>query len=134
MERRGRVVARDDATGQARPVREAYVDQPVVVAPPVARVGERPVDTGRPHLERVGLLPHHLGVVEHLRHLPRGIGDVVQADAAVAVDGDPEHAAPAGRGEVHILQVEAHRGERLDEQGSQAVPGLSCGHGIGLLL
>ena len=87
-------------------VGEGDLDQPVLVAAPVARQGEGPVDTPGRDLERVGVLAHHVGLVEHPVDLTGGVGDVVEGDPAVLVDGDSQHPALARRGQLHGLDVE----------------------------
>ena len=85
------------------------LDQPVRVAAPVAREGQRPVDAAGGHLERVGLLAHHVARVQHLGDLPGRVGDVVERDPVVAVDRDPQDPSLAGRGQLHRLDVEVER-------------------------
>ena len=77
----------------------------------MAGQGERPVDAAGGHLERVGLLAHHVAAVEHLGDLPGRVGDVVEGDPAVAVDGDPEDPALAGRRQLDRLDIEAEGGK-----------------------
>ena len=84
-----------------------HLDQAVGVAAPVPGQRERPVDAARGDLERVGLLAHHVGVVEHPGDLAGGLGDVVEGDPAVLVDGDAQDPALAGRGDLDGLDVEA---------------------------
>jgi hypothetical protein len=90
---------------------------------PVARQGERAVHAPGGHLEGVGHLAHHVGVVEHAGHLTSRVGDVVEGHAPVLVDGDAQHAALAGGGDLDGLDVEAHRTQGVDQLGFDAVPG-----------
>ena len=83
------LVTGGDAAGQRLALDGRDLDQPVGVAAPVARQRQRAVDPSGGHLEGVGHLAHHVGVVEHLGDRPRRVGDVVEGDPAVLVDGDP---------------------------------------------
>ena len=69
------------------------------------------------------MLPHHVGLVEHPRDLACRVGDVVEGDPAVLVDGDAEDAALAGGGDLDGLDVEAHRLQGVDQLRLDAVPG-----------
>ena len=114
-------------------VGEGDLDQPVGVAAPVARQGQRAVDAAGGDLERVGQLAHHVGLVEHAGDLAGRVGDVVEGDAAVLVDGDAQHPALAGRGELHGLDVEAQGAQGVDQLRFDAVPGgvlLGAAHGV----
>src|SRR6266702_158643 len=72
-------------------------DQPADRAPPVPGLGQRPVDTRRGHLERVGRVAHRVPRVEPGRQLAADLGDVIEADSAVGVHHDAQHpAAPDG--------------------------------------
>ena len=81
-------------------------DEAAHVAAEVARLGEGSSDTGRGDLERVGLLAHHVGVVEHPVDLAGRLGDLVEGDPAVLVDGDAQDPTLAGRRDVDGLDVE----------------------------
>ncbi len=127
---RGRVVvAAGDPAGERAAVAARDLDQPADVAPPVPRVGQRPVDPGRGDLEGVGLLAHHVGLVEQPGDLLGRLGDVVEGDAAVLVDGDPQQPPLAGGRELDGLEVEAHSSERGGEHPCKSVPGLVGAHG-----
>ena len=123
VERRRGLVAGGDAAGQRLALDEGDLHQAAVVAAPVARQGERPVDAARGHLEGVGLLAHHVGRVEHLGDRARRVGDVVEGHPAVLVDGDPQHASLAGRCHLHRLEVEAPVGQGSGEGLLDPVPG-----------
>ena len=117
-------------------------DQPADVAPPVPRLGERPVDAGAGHLEHVGRAAHAVVVgVEHLGDRAADLGDVVEGHALVAVDDDADDAAPAGRGDDELLQVVPGGGDDgLDpagQPGGGRVGAAGCresGHGFLLRL
>ena len=84
------------------PSRADGLDQAADVAAPVPGRGERPVDAGRADLEDVRRAERAgLGLVELVERLGDGLadlGDVVEGDAAVAVDDDADDAALAGGG------------------------------------
>ena len=105
-----------DPAGELAAVAERDLDQPVVVAAPVARLGERAVDAARGDLEGVGRLAHQVGVVEHAGDRAGRLGDVVEGDAAVLVDGDPQHAPLAGGRQLDGLEIEAEHGQRVAER------------------
>ena len=97
-----------------RAVAQRRRDQAADVAAPVPRLGERPVDARRGDLE-------HVRRAEQRRVARRGVqglgddaadvGDVVEGDAAVAVDDDAHDAALAGRGDGEVLEVVAGGGD-----------------------
>src|SRR5215470_598883 len=94
-------------------------DQPPDRAPPVPWFGQRPVDPGRGHLEGVGGLAHRVLRIEPRRDLAAHLGDIVEADAAVGINDDTEHPAPADRPDRDGLEVDIHRAEHgLDEAGN----------------
>jgi hypothetical protein len=123
------VVGAGDPADQGRAVRARHLDQAVGVATPVPRKGQGPVGSRRGDLEGVGLLAHHVGLVEQARDLLRGLGDVVERDAAVAVDRDPQHPALAGRGQLDGLDVEPRGRQRVGDHLGKSVPGLIDAHG-----
>ena len=122
----------------ARPVGEGGLDQAVLVAAPVARQRQRAVDAAGGDLERVGHLAHHVGLVEHPRDLAGRVGDVVEGDPAVLVDGDAQHAALARGGDLDGLDVEAHRAARGRPAPLRCGPGWrpvgGCSSGCDLLV
>src|SRR5215472_14223573 len=69
---------------------QRYDDHPAGGATPVPWLRQRSVDSRRGHLERVRSLAHRVRRVELGRHLPAHLSDVVEADAAVGVDDDPQ--------------------------------------------
>ena len=77
------VVALADPAGQRLALGRGHLDQPAEVAAPVPRQGQRPVDAGRGDLERVRRLAHRRRPRRARGHLPGGLGDVVEGDAAV---------------------------------------------------
>src|SRR5215204_4731391 len=87
------VVGLADASLDRRVVGERHAYEPARVATPVPRLGERSVDAARGDLERVGLRAHDVGGVERVGQCAGGLRDVVDADAAIGVDGDAEYAA-----------------------------------------
>jgi hypothetical protein len=101
------VIAVTDAAVECRVVRESHAYEAPCIATPMARQGQRSVDTPRGHLERVGLLPHHVGAVEHPVDLARRVRHVVEGHAPVLVDGDAQHPPIAGGGDLDGLDVEA---------------------------
>ena len=117
------VVGGGDPAGHGLALVEGHLDQPAGVAAPVARQGERAVDARRGHLEGVGLLAHHVGVVQHAGDLAGRVGDVVHGDATVLVDGHPQDPALAGAGQVDRFQVEPERVDRAGQLLSEAIPG-----------
>src|SRR4051794_15063710 len=110
------IVTVDDAAGDLAAVAKRDLDQAGAVAAPVTRLGQRPVDAAGRHLQRVGVLPHQLAVVEMTGHRLGGVGDVVEADPAVLVDGDAQPALPAGGSELDRLEVQAQVGQRVAER------------------
>ena len=106
------VVGLADPAGDHRSVGQRHLDQPGPVAPPVTRLGERPVDATGGHLEGERLLPQRVGLVDHVVDRAGRGGDVVEGDPAVLVDGDPQHPSLAGRRQLHCFQVEAQLRQR----------------------
>ena len=88
--------------------------------------GERPVDAARGDLEGVGLLAHDVGVVEHPGDRAGGVGDVVEGDAAVLVDGDAEDPPLAGGGDLDRLDVETEGTQGVDSSASMRSRVASC--------
>src|SRR6266851_3488266 len=72
-------IGRDDPAGQGPGVRGGDLDQAPDRAPPVPLIGQRPVDAGRRHFERVGEVAHDGRGVEYGEQLAADRGGVVQA-------------------------------------------------------
>src|SRR6266568_3958104 len=82
-------------------------------------IGERPVDTRRGHLERVGRVAHRVPRVEPGRQLAADLGDVIEADSAVGVHHDAQHPAAPGGDDLDALQVHVDRLQHgLDQAGN----------------
>src|SRR5262245_38197294 len=116
--RRGVLVGRDYPTGDQVPV-EPYGDQPPDVAPPVPRLGQWTVGARRRHLELIfagnELAVGCLGGVQPVGYVARQFRHRVQPDAAVAVDGHPDHVAAAHPYHRKVFQVVARGpGDRAD--------------------
>ena len=88
----------------------------------MARQGERAIDATRGDLERVGLLAHHVGCLEHDVDGLGRLGDVVHGDATVLVDRDAEDAAVAGRSELDGFDVETEGTQGFSELCLDPVP------------
>src|SRR2546423_1377019 len=102
------VVRLDQPAGEL-PLPRGHRDQPADVAPPVARLGQRPVDAGRTDLEDVlplaELAAGLLGRVQRGGDLPGQVGDRVQAHPVVAVHHDPQYVPATGPRHGQLLQV-----------------------------
>ena len=108
-----------DASGERRAVSRRDRARADRRASPVAHLGERPVDTGRGHLEDVGARHELLVIVEETADRTAGIGDTVEVHTAVAIDDDANDAARTGLGHRDVLQIESgvreHGVQRLGE-------------------
>ncbi len=122
------LVGTADAAGQVPAVGEHRPDEPPGRPAPVPLLDQRAVDTGRGDLQDVRRGAHRVGGVQRLGHNSAGVGNVVEVDAAVPVDHNPQHTPATRRRHVEVLEIETGRGDDRGEQRSEALLGRCLAH------
>src|SRR5215469_14154755 len=98
VQRHAVIVRGEDPALHGALARHLDLHQPPGGAPPVPRLGQRPVHARRGDLEGVGDVAHRIRRVEQGGDLPADLGGVVEAHPAVRVNHDPQQPPLAGYG------------------------------------